>query len=67
MKEKINIATEILKYNLLWEQTSKKTIIANIEKYLYAKYPQCNEAYKTKMEKMAVISGSKKRFCLFLV
>lgn len=60
VKEKINIASEILKYNSIWENTGKETIIANIEKYLYEKYPQCSETYNSKMEKMVEISGSKK-------
>lgn len=60
MKEKTNIASEVLKYHALWEQISKATIADNIEKYLCVKYPQCNKSYKAKMEVLVEISGSKK-------
>lgn len=60
MKKDTNIASEFLKYHALWEQTSKGTIADNIEKYLGEKYPQCNNSYKTTMEVLVEISGSKK-------
>ena len=60
MKDKTNLASEILKYYALWKQTSKEVIADNVELYLGTKYPQCNHSYKTKIEFLMEISGSKK-------
>ena len=60
MEEKKSLAARILSANKQWEQTSKATIAENVEKYLYAKFPECKTSYKVKMEKLQEISGSQK-------
>ena len=60
MEEKKSLVARILSANKQWEQTSKATIAENVEKYLYAKFPECKTSYKVKMEKLQEISGSQK-------
>lgn len=57
--EKKNLAARILLLSKQWEQVSKTTIAENVEKLLYAKYPEC-ASYKAKIEKLHEISGSQK-------
>lgn len=59
MKKK-KLAERIIETNSLWERTNKSVIADNVERYLYAKYPESQKSYKAKMEKMQEISGLKK-------
>jgi len=37
----MHIASEILLYNQLWENTDKRYLVSQIEKYMAAAYPEC--------------------------
>ena len=43
-------AAQVLQFNSQWENTNQSVIADNVEKYLYAKYPECKVSYKVKMD-----------------
>lgn len=53
-------AAQVLQFNSQWENTNQSVIADNVEKYLYAKYPECKESYNAKMDKLIDITKSKK-------
>lgn len=53
-------AAQVLQFNSQWENTNQSIIADNVEKYLYAKYPECKESYNIKMDKLMDITKSKK-------
>lgn len=60
MKYSKQFAAQVLQFNSQWENTNQSVIADNVEKYLYAKYPECKESYNAKMDKLIDITKSKK-------
>ena len=60
MKYSKQFAAQVLQFNSQWENTNQSVIADNVEKYLYAKYPECKESYNVKMDKLIDITKSKK-------
>lgn len=60
MKYSKQFAAQVLQFNSQWENTNQSIIADNVEKYLYAKYPECKESYNVKMDKLIDITKSKK-------
>lgn len=60
MKNSQQFALQVLQLNSQWKNTSKSVIADNIEKYLYAEYPECRKSYKMKMDKLMDITKCKK-------
>lgn len=58
---KSEIAAEVLALNELWDKTDKSVIADNVEKFLYAKHPECQTSFKAKMERLMEYSGSQKQ------
>lgn len=55
-----NIAKQILKYNKIWEESDKELLAENIERYLFAAYPECSQSFDIKLKKLEDITGSKR-------
>lgn len=68
MKYSKQFAAQVLQFNSQWENTNQSVIADNVEKYLYAKYPECKESYNVKMDKLIDITKSKRiQFILGLI
>lgn len=53
-------AEQVLRFNSQWENTNKIIIADNVEKYLYMKFPECQNSYNVKMDKLMEITKCKK-------
>lgn len=54
-------AKEILQFNDEWQTADKITIINNVDKYLYEKYPMCEKSIRKRTELIIEFTESKKQ------